>query len=122
MIVHDHKDAMLCDFAQYYGIYQIDVFPARYIATLAVGLPLDSRVKGVFAGLEDQPPVGVSVLKVFDAVQNLAYAIAGGKEAPTSAINAYIRHENATDGYSSGAEFERARNAILEKKKRRNNG
>lgn len=104
----------MCDFAEYYQIYDYKALPVRYVATLAVGLRSDSRVKGELLEIE-QPPVGITLVQVFDAIQNLAYAVAGGKEEPRSLLNAYMTGEKESNGYSTGAEFERAKKAILER-------
>ena len=39
------RDALLCDFAETYGIYDFRALPAFTLATLAVGLRDDSRIK-----------------------------------------------------------------------------
>jgi hypothetical protein len=38
------KDALICDMAETYHIYDINAIPVSTLATLAAGLPLDSRV------------------------------------------------------------------------------
>ena len=38
------KDALICDFAQFYHIYDIDSLHPQYAAILACGLPEDSRI------------------------------------------------------------------------------
>ena len=108
----EHEDALVCDLAEYYGIYDYRQFSLRYIATLAVGLRADSRVKGYINGIE-QPPVGITLVQMLDAIQYFAYAMAGGKEAPKSALNAYLTAKKTTDGYDTGEDFENAREAIL---------
>ena len=39
------KDALICDLAEIYHIYDYKAFPPHYIAILAVGLRDDSRIK-----------------------------------------------------------------------------
>ena len=39
------EDALICDFAETYHIYNIYGMPVQYIATLAIGLRDDSRIK-----------------------------------------------------------------------------
>lgn len=46
------EDALICDFAETYGIYSIYEMPVTYIATLAVGLRYDSRIMMAINGLE----------------------------------------------------------------------
>ena len=39
------EDAMVCDFAQYYGIHDYRAFKPSYAAVLAAGLPEGARIK-----------------------------------------------------------------------------
>ena len=49
------EDALICDFAETYHIYDIYSYPVEYIATLASGLRNDSRVKMRCAGMIVDP-------------------------------------------------------------------
>lgn len=49
------EDALLCDFAETYHIYDIYQHPCEYIATLAVGLRDDSRIMMKLKGLRVSP-------------------------------------------------------------------
>lgn len=49
MIVN-HPEELTCDMAEVYGVFDIKRVPARLLATLAVGLRNDSRVKLAMAG------------------------------------------------------------------------
>ena len=44
------RDALLCDFAETYGIYDFRALPVTVLATLAVGLRENSRIKMKLAG------------------------------------------------------------------------
>ena len=46
------EDALVCDLAETYQIYDMRSFPCGYIATLAKGLRDDSRIKMKAVGLE----------------------------------------------------------------------
>ena len=46
------EDALICDFAETYHIYNIYQLPVDYIATLAIGLRDNSRIKMKVSGLE----------------------------------------------------------------------
>lgn len=46
------EDALICDFAQTYGIYSIYDLPVLYAATLAKGLRLNSRIMMAISGLK----------------------------------------------------------------------
>lgn len=49
MIATD-RDALLCDLAETYGIFNLRALPARLLATLAVGLRDNSRIKMSMSG------------------------------------------------------------------------
>lgn len=44
-MLSEDKDALICDLAETYGIYDYRALPASRLATLAVGLREDSRIK-----------------------------------------------------------------------------
>ena len=44
-MISNYPDALTCDMAETYGVFDIKRLPARLAATLAVGLRDDSRVK-----------------------------------------------------------------------------
>ena len=44
-MISEDRDALLCDFAETYGIYDLRALPVFTLATLAVGLRDDSRIK-----------------------------------------------------------------------------
>lgn len=51
MILTD-EDALVCDFAQYYRIYDFRALPVTYAATLACGLEENSRIMRKLAGAD----------------------------------------------------------------------
>lgn len=75
------EDALVCDLAETYHIYNMMQFPCEYIATLAVGLREDSRIKMKAAGL------GVNLRDLL-----LAHI------ADNTAINAWLQSEDARKG------------------------
>lgn len=44
------KDALLCDLAETYGVFDMRVLPVGTLAALASGLPNDSRIKRKLSG------------------------------------------------------------------------
>ncbi len=75
------EDALICDFAETYHIYDIYQFPVEYIATLAIGLRVNSRIKMKECGL-----------KVESKYLLLAHI------ADNTAINAWLNSENGAKG------------------------
>lgn len=46
------RDALLCDMAQTYGVYDLRALPPTTVAALAVGLREDSRIKMQLGGIK----------------------------------------------------------------------
>lgn len=72
------EDALVCDFAETYHIYDMRSFPGDYIATLALGLRESSRIKMKLNGVN------------IDAKTLLLAHI-----ADNTAINVYLKTEDA---------------------------
>lgn len=51
-IVKENEDALVCDFMQYYNISDWRSYSPFFIATLASGLPEDSRVMKILSGIK----------------------------------------------------------------------
>lgn len=63
------EDALVCDFAESYGIIDHRALPARLLATLAVGLRADSRIKMRLSGTQ----VAQDTLLLAAAVDRLSF-------------------------------------------------
>lgn len=85
------EDALLCDMAETYHIYVMEQFPPDYIATLAVGLRDDSRIRMKAAGLR------------VDAKTLLLAHI-----ADNTAINVYMKTKDAKSGRNKPKSIVRA--------------
>lgn len=68
MIAAD-EDALVCDFAETYGIFDYRALPVNLLATLAVGLRDDSRIKMRISGIR----VPQNTLLLAAAVDRLAF-------------------------------------------------
>jgi hypothetical protein len=75
------EDALICDFAETYHIYDMKQFPVEYVATLAIGLKADSRIQMKAAGLK----VDLKTLLLAHVVDN-------------TAINVYMKTKDAKTG------------------------
>lgn len=67
MIVTD-EEALICDLAEIYHIFDYRSMPARMVATLAAGLPDSSRIKLKIAGI----PCATETLLLAMAVDRLS--------------------------------------------------
>lgn len=82
------EDALICDFAEFYRIYNIYDYPPEYIATLAAGLRDNSRIKLKLYGLR----VDIEMLLLAHIVDN-------------TAINIYAKTKDAKKGINQPESF-----------------
>lgn len=104
------EDALICDFAEVYHIYDIYSLDANYAAILADGLRDNSRIKMAAAGLK----VDVNTLllaRIADAAALNVYAktkdAAKGRNKPKSILEALTKEDRQDlRRFTSGADFE----------------
>lgn len=114
-----HKDALICDLAEYYGILNYRDFDAFTLATFACGLRPESRTGSVRTHIVAQPVNGITLIQILDALNNIAWSIGGGeKDPPDALLKHYYDAPKETVGYKDGASYDRARAEILERIKR----
>lgn len=71
MIAFD-EDALICDFAETYGIYDYKAFPVNLCATLAAGLRDTSRIKTKIGGLNTTIDI-ILLAHIIDSVNTLVW-------------------------------------------------
>lgn len=112
MLAED-EDAVTCDMAEVYGVFDLRALPLRLAATLAEGLPNDSRIKRKLAGTQ----VGIDTLInaiIADRVGLLLWANteAGQKnrDRPKSIVELLSKVNNPANvnGYDSITDFDEA--------------
>ena len=120
MVVFD-EDALICDFAETYHIYDYRSLPVDLVATLAVGLRENSRIKIKMSGLKMEFNQYL-LAALFDKVNWLCWAktkdAENGVNVPDRILNRLlgIDQEEAGDEYAvfdTPESFEAARQAIL---------
>lgn len=128
-MVHIDRIAVICDFAETYHIYDMWTLPARTAATLACGLGPNSRIMLKLAGVEISPPFSLLVAMLIDEVRAFRYMWADESAGEPAFITDVMlgnrepaRNNSAVATYESGAAFEEARAAIIERIKRNNGG
>lgn len=79
------EQALICDLAETYGIYDYKSLPARTVAIFAIGLREDSRIK---MKLNDEkiPRSQFLLAVIADRLGLLCYAISSDKENPPVSI------------------------------------
>ena len=102
------EDALVCDFAETYHIYDYRQLRPAYAATLAAGLREDSRIRTALGGL----PVPMSIylqMAQMDALNLLTWLNssdgAEGKNRPKSLLKAFTGDDSAVQGFDSGEDF-----------------
>ncbi len=117
-MIREHEDELVCDLAETYGIFDYRAQPATLIATLALGLRSDSRVRLAFAGQN----VSNDTLLLAAAVDDLAFlAWTKTKNArknvgrPRSIVDALTKRQKGggTMAFDTPEEFEAARQKII---------
>lgn len=111
-----------CDLAQYYQVHDWHEYPAAHIATLACGLPRDSRVVKAINGIK----YDTEELLMASAVDRLSLLwwskTKDGQNninRPKMFINTLLEKEEKTDiiqSFKTGEDFEKARNEIIKRK------
>lgn len=107
------RQALICDMAETYGIFDLYAVPARLLATLAAGLRGDSRIKCKLAGVSVTP----DILLLAAAVDRLSLLVwaktkdgAAGKNRPDSIVKALAgqKETEETETYRSPEAFDLA--------------
>lgn len=116
------KDALTCDFAETYHIFDIRALPLNVVAVLAVGLRDNSRIKMKVAGINGTP----EEILLAHAVDNLRYLVysktidaEAGKNKPVPIAPNFFDEKIKTDkkdkahhSFSDSKEFERIRKQL----------
>jgi len=107
------EDSLICDLAETYGIFNYRSLPLKTIATLAVGLRDDSRIK---MKMNDEKASADTVLlaAVLDGINTLVWMFSedGARKVnrPKSAVACIMGDLNGEVAvFSSAEEYERAR-------------
>lgn len=112
------KEALACDLAETYGIYDMHALPVATIAMLSAGLRDNSRIKLKAAGVK----VSLETLilaALFDRLGNLLYMLSDHSgEVPHAILPSLTGTEQATGkqcmSFASISDFEAARARIIE--------
>lgn len=111
MIAAD-EDALICDFAETYHIYDYKALPVSYAAALACGLGPDSRIKMAISGTKIPTDVALQA-GIIDRLSLMLWMQtedgAKGRNRPKSLLDELTREkqENQVTAFSSGDEFVR---------------
>lgn len=109
------RDALLCDFAETYGIYDFRALPVSTLATLAVGLRDDSRIKMKMHGT-NVSRIETLLAAAVDRLSMLWWAKTedgrNNTNRPKSMLSILIgepeKQESDVEAFESGDEFDSA--------------
>ena len=119
MIAKD-QNALMCDLAETYHIYDYKSLPLTRVAIFAVGLRNDSRIKMKISGTK-YPTDTLLLAAIVDRISLLAWMNskdgANGVNRPKSVLNELLGKEEEKDieAFNSPDDFERRRRELLEK-------
>jgi len=119
-MIRTDEDALICDLAETYHIYDYRAFPVKLIATLAAGLRDDSRIKMRLAGCRVRPSFLLSAMTV-DALNILIWQQTEdghkGRNAPERIARILLgegEEKKNIAAFDSPEDFERRRKEIIE--------
>lgn len=128
-MIHADRNALICDMAETYHIYSLESLPVDTVAVLACGLRADSRIKQKLTGVN----VALDILLLAHAVDALRILEwqptkdgRKNRNKPESIAEQLLgierqgRKKTAVTAFDTPEEFERARQAIIEKARARN--
>lgn len=115
--INQDEEALICDLAEVYNIYDYRQMPPSYIAILAKGLDNDSRIKQSFTGLKVTEDYLLQSL-IFDRLNLLLWMFGSSKDnsEPVSLYEQLINKSKTSEsksGFESGEEFEERRLELL---------
>lgn len=104
------EDALICDLAETYHIYDYRSLPVELVATFSCGLRDDSRIKMKIRGVTTSE-TNLLIATVADRIYDVAYARCG-KENNERIIETYFvaeKKESDIVVFETADDFERAR-------------
>lgn len=113
-MLSEDKDALICDLAETYGIYDYRALPASRLATLAVGLREDSRIKMRLMGAKASK-TDLLLAAMVDRLSMLLWMNSedgkNGTNRPPSILSVILgteQEDKAVEAFESDQDFEAA--------------
>ena len=95
------EDALVCDLAETYGIYDYRSLPVHLAATLSVGLREDSRIRMKAA----EVPASTDTLLLALVADRIALLLYDEKDRPPSILEELIGEPKGTRGFDTPEAF-----------------
>lgn len=112
-MINKSEDALICDFAEAYQIYDYKLLPVKLAATFAAGLREDSRIKLLMRGAE-KARSDVLLAMILDSLSD----IFGDDKGKRESLAGFLLGINGNDksekiiGYKTPEAFEEAINEL----------
>ncbi len=123
-MMRKNRDALECDLAETYNIYDMRALPARRVALFAVGLRDNSRIKMLLADTKFTFSE-ILLINIYDALNLELWTktkdATKGKNKPESlykklmGINDQAKKESKNMTFDSAEEYEKIRKKLLER-------
>ena len=113
-MISEDEDALICDLAETYRIFDYRALPVRMLATLCCGLRENSRIKMKLLGMK----VPMEIMLLADAVDKLSFLAwtrtkdaQEGRNRPKSIVGMLTgkKEENDIIAFDTAEEFELAK-------------
>lgn len=118
MIAAD-EDALICDLAETYGIFDMEGLPIELVAVLSCGLRDNSRIKMVMADMTVEPNILLNAATV-DRLSTLVWQRSkdgvSGRNVPASIVERLLRKPQDDDvrTFRSGNDFDQERKRLIQ--------
>lgn len=114
-MINAGEEELICDLAETYHILDMRALPPKTVATLAVGLRENSRIKMKIAGMDHQPGFMMQSA-ILDGIRMLIWMQTKdgtkGRNRPKSMVEQMIKKDKKEEvlSFNTPEEFERAWN------------
>ena len=110
------EDALICDLAETYHIFDYEQLPVFKVAVFACGLPDSSRIKRKISGQKASIDT-ILLAGIVDRLSMLMSALSKSKKPPQSMVEllTHTNKDKAKPGqrFVSGKDFEKARQEMI---------
>lgn len=116
-MIAKNENALECDFAETYHIYDYRDLPVKRAALFAAGLSVDSRIKRELSG-QKHPVETILLSHIADSLQTLVWFKTKdgqrGTNRPKSILQEIMKDDDKYMSFDSPEAYEAARRRILE--------
>lgn len=116
------ENALICDLAETYHIYNYRQLPPSMVAIFAIGLRDDSRIKMKLSGAKVPPDI-LLLAGIIDRLNLLLWTktkdAEKGLNRPKSILSDLYHKESDISAFASGKEFEKERQRLIAQAERR---